>query len=434
MSKSKVAFSKNKHTFLFDFSAAPLTSDAGSLVVAKKIKELKIDSYFAPHIRDGRDQRYCKNSTQDLLFLKLLLLCCGYEDCNDVHHLRNDPAFVSLFNKKLPSQSTLSRWENSLNISGVIRLAYKMIDYYVSTIDPKRKQIVIDVDCSADPTFGNQQGSLFHGFHWMFMYNQLFYIDGETGQVILPVLRPGNVHTSKWSDYFLKIVVNKIRERFPQMKIILRADAGYSGPALYKAIEELDIEFAVGISANERLKSMTKDQVDFVSETYVKCNEKHQEFAGPFDYKAESWETPQKVYAKVESTGKGLNVRYFVSNFRDQNAEEIYRGFYVLRGEAAENRIKDIKNFCYSGRLSCHRFSANYFRLIMSCLAYEILRSVRAQLSKITKDPAIRAWSVQSIRLKLLKVAASVEQTVRRTYFRMAKGHPYADIITELLI
>jgi len=104
-----------------------------------------------------------------------MLLCCGYEDCNDVEHLGNDPALQTLFGGELPSQSTLSRWENALTIGDVARLcsaqasakamlAERMIDYYVATLDPERKEVIIDVDCTDDPTHGKQQGSLFHGY------------------------------------------------------------------------------------------------------------------------------------------------------------------------------------------------------------------------------------------------------------------------------
>lgn len=434
MRSSKIAFSQQKRAFLFDFSAEPLTSDGGLLVAAKQLKRLDLTSFFGPFIPDRRDQRYVEYSSDQLLSLRLMLLCCGYEDCNDVQHLRHDPALQALSGgDRLPGQSTLSRWENALTLGDVGRLAERMIDYYVATIDPTREEIIIDVDCTDDPTHGKQQGSLFHGYHWQWMYNELFYLDGQTGQVILPVLRPGNAHSSRWNDRFLRRIVHKIRSRFPDMAIHLRADAGFSCPAFYEVVEELDIGFCVGISANERLKRLIADEVAEVKAEYVQQDRVHQRFVGPFAYQADSWEYTQQVYAKIESTGKGLNVRFYVSNFEEEDPEELYRAFYVQRGEAAENRIKEIKNFCYSDRLSCHRFSANYFRLILSCLAYEVLRSLRERLPEVTRDPRLWVWSIQSIRLYLLKVAGQIKVTARRVYFRLARGHPYQTIITGLL-
>ena len=164
MSPSKIAFTKQKQAFHFDFSAEPLTSDGGLLVIAKQMKRLDLVRFFTPYIPDRRDPRYVEYHGEQLLSLRLMLLCCGYEDCNDVEHLDNDPALRSLCGGELPSQSTLSRWENALTIGDVARLAERMIDYYVATLDPERKEVIIDVDCTDDPTHGKQQGSLFHGY------------------------------------------------------------------------------------------------------------------------------------------------------------------------------------------------------------------------------------------------------------------------------
>ena len=433
MSTSKIAFYRYKNSFHFDFSGEKITSDGGMLLLMKNLGRNRLLKYLLSSIPDRRHPSYVEHSLEQLLCLRVVLLCCAYEDCNDISHLKDDPALQSLFGSSLPSQSTLSRWENSMSLPDVARLAMRMIDSYVDSLDPKREYIIIDVDCTDDPTHGAQQGSLFHGYYWHYMYNELFYLDGETGQVILPVLRPGNVHSGKWNDRFLTLIIDKIRARFPDMVIHLRADAGFSSPAFYDCAEASDFSFCIGISANERLKKLIAQDEEEVKEQYVRIGQKHQRFVGPFQYQADSWKHPQDVYAKIESTGKGLNVRFYVSNYQEDDPEALYKEYYVQRGEAAENRIKEIKNFCFSDRLSCHRFSANYFRLILSCLAYELLRSIREQLPKATKDPKIRAWSVQSIRLYLIKVAAQIRITVRRVYFRFARGHPYQKVLTALL-
>ena len=434
MVTSKLAFCQGNKQFHFNFSAERITSDGGLLLLNKLIRNNKMTDYFADHIPDSRHPSYTKYSTRQLLLLRTLLMCCGYEDCNDINHLEHDPALEALFPDGLPDQSTLSRWENSMNIGSVLKLAYRMIDYYVDSLDPRQEDVVIDVDCTDDPTHGNQQGTLFHGFYWQWMYNVLFYIDGTTGQVILPVLRPGNAHSARWNERFLDIILKKIKARYPHIHVHLRADAGFSSPKLYECVKRHGIGFCVGITSNSRLYELIEREVDEVKELYVEHDFKHQRFIGPFLYKAKSWKEKQKVYAKVESTGKGLNIRFYVSNYRDQNPEKLYKDFYVMRGETAENRIKDIKNFCFADRLSCHKFSANFFRLIISCLAYETLRKVKTCLPKVTKNERIQKWSIQSIRLYLIKVAALVRITVRRVYFRFAKGHPYQKLITQLLL
>lgn len=433
MSTTKIAIYRQKQQFHFNFSGERITSDGGILLLARQLRQTDLIRFFNASFPDRRHVSYVQHSADDLLSLRLLLLCCGYEDCNDIHYLGHDPALQSLFGSSLPSQSTLSRWENSLSLTDVSRLALRMIDYYVESLDPKRKHIIIDVDCTDDPTHGKQQGSLFHGYYWQWMYNELFYLDGQTGQVILPVLRPGNVHSGKWNDRFLRILISRIRARYAHMEIHLRADAGFSSPAFYDCADELDFGFCIGIGSNERLKRLIEPQVKEVKVQFVDSGEKHQRFVGPFEYQADSWDHPRDVYAKIESTGQGLNVRFYVSNYADEDPEELYRDYYVQRGEAAENRIKEIKNFCYSDRLSCHRYAANFFRLILSCMAYELLRSIREKLPEATKDKRIRNWSLQSIRLYLIKIAAQIRITVKRVYFRFARGHPYQDVLANLL-
>ena len=225
--------------------------------------------HYEPAIPDRRHASYVRHSVDQMLTLRILLLACGYEDCNDIQHLSSDPALQSLPGEFLSAQNTLSRWENSLSKTDVARLASCMVDAYVDSISPDREHIIIDVDCTDDPTHGKQQGSLFHGYYWHYMYNQLFYLDGQAGQVILPVLRPGNVHSGKWNDRFLKLIIHKIRQKHPHVQIHLRADAGFSCPEFYECAETLDFGFCIGIASNQTLKRLIEDEVGCVEEQYV---------------------------------------------------------------------------------------------------------------------------------------------------------------------
>jgi hypothetical protein len=264
------------------------------------------------------------------------------------------------------------------------------------------------------------------------MLNELFYLDGESGQVILPVLRPGNVHSNKWNERFIRLISQKLRARFPRIQIIIRADAGFSSSKFYEVVQELDLDFCIGISTNKRLSGLIQNNYDQVEDQYLRKGIKHQEFVGPLSYQAATWPCSQEVYAKIESTGKGMNVRFIVSNFEEEQANELYQDFYVQRGETSENRIKEIKNMCFSDRLSCHRFSANFFRLMLSSLAYELLRQLRVLIRKTSHQKAKR-WSVHSIRLYLLKVAAQVKQNIRSIHISFTKSFTQQNLFTEIM-
>ena len=432
MSTSRSAFYLKKQKISLDFYAQNTSSDGGFLLLHKLMRKTKIINSFSKVLHDNRDQRYVDFSLEQMIQTRVLLLAMGYEDANDLSYLREDPVLQSLLPEGVCSQSTMSRLENGFRMSELYELGLWWINRYVQSLPAGKEYVILDVDCTDDPTHGNQQGSLFHGYYWQWMLNELFYIDGETGQVILPVLRPGNVHSGKWNHRFLRGIVEALRTRFPNLQIVIRADAGFSGPDFYSLVEELELDFCLGVASNDRLKEVVRPLHDKIEEEYARHNKPFKTFMGPFSYQADSWPCPQDLYAKVESTGKGMNVRFFASNFADEKPLELYRDFYTQRGEAAENRIKEIKNMCFSDRLSCHRFSANFFRLMLSCLAYELLRMIREQIQTL-KHPVAQRWSVQSIRLYLLKVAAQVRVRVKAIHYSFSSAFAQQELFWQIL-
>ena len=288
-----------------------------------------------------------------MLRQRVFLMMQGYEDCNDEQKLRDDPVISKVLDSGLCSQPTLSRFENKADKHLIYQMCQWFVERYVEGLDEQTGQIIIDVDGTDDPTHGYQQLSLYNGYYGQTMYHELFFKDGNTGQVILPVLRPGNCHSNKWFVGLLKRIILKIRKKLPGIKILIRADSGFSGAAFYRLANRFNLQFCLGVSSNEVLKGLTKETVDQVKRQYASKKIKHQEFVGPMDYQAKSWDRPEKLYAKVESTGKGMNIRYFASNFENMTARQIYFGFYVKRGDASENRIKELKNMTYADRLSC---------------------------------------------------------------------------------
>ncbi len=371
MSQQITLFYQGKQQVNLDFSAQAVSSD-GAIVLSKKLeKKYKLIEQFCHDIPEYRDRRYIDHSIDEMISQRVFLMMQGYDDCNDVDRLKDDPIISEMLGGDLCSQPSISRFENSMTVRTIYELSMAWIDRYVSSIDKTRKQIVIDVDGTDDPAHGAQQLALFNGYYGRFMYHQLLFKDGDTGQIILPVLRPGNTHSSRWFVKILEKIVDRIRIRYPDIEIVIRADCGFSVPGFYDLADRKQLKFCVGISANERLKRITKKVVDIVRAQYLEKGLKHQHFVGGFTYQADTWNQPQTCYAKVESTGKGMNIRYFMSNLDDMSARQIYWGFYVKRGDASENRIKELKNMCYADRLSCHKFTANYLRLFLSCLCYE---------------------------------------------------------------
>ena len=355
----------------------------------------------------------------------------GYEDANDIKYLEKDPVLNSVLSDSLASQSTVSRLENSVALNKIISMSIWFMDEYVRSIPQDKQQIIIDVDATDDPTHGNQQYTLYNGYYQEMMYSELLFHDGETGQVILPVLRPGNAHSNKWFVPILKRLVKKIYKSHPDIEIIIRADSGFSGAKFYKLADKLNLKFCVGMPANERLKKKTEMSRQYIQKQYVAQKIKYKLFVPAFEYKADSWAKPEQCYAKIESTGRGLNVRYFCSNMDGQVADELYHNFYVMRGEASENRIKELKSMCFSDRLSCTSFTANYIRLFLSTLAYELFRKLK-ELIKTIGDKEASRWLINNLRLFVLKIGTIVKTKKRRITVSFTKHYKCKELLVNI--
>ena len=433
MSKENTLYYKKKQQVTFDFSAKEISSD-GAIILCEKIeRKHKLIKQFSSLIPDDRTIEKTEHSIEKMIKQRVFLMVQGYEDCNDEKYLRNDPLVNEVLDDSLASQSTLSRLENSPRRKDIYNISMDyFLDSYINTITKDRKQIIIDADGTDDPTHGDQQYSMFNGYYNQYMYNELLFHDGETGQVILPVLRPGNCHSNRWFVHILSIIVQKIRSKFPDIEIVVRADAGFSGASFYEFADDENLKYCIGITRNERLKKYTETAERIIKTAYADKAEKYQFFAGAFEYKADSWKKAEQCYAKIESTGKGMNVRYFCSNMQGQTAKELYWDFYVKRGETSENRIKELKNMCFSDRLSCNKYTANCMRLFFSCLCYEIFRLIK-ELIKKTGNTEAAKWQPSNIRLFLMKVGATISKKVRKIKISFSKAYVCRDLFTQIV-
>jgi len=430
MSIETTVFYRGNTQRCVDFTAEEISSDAAVVLLDKIERKHNIIKYFTGFIPDRRDPGKITHSLYKMLKQRVFTLMQGYEDCNDVHQLKNDPLLKDVLDGELASQPSLSRFENSLDKHAIFGLCYAWVDRYVDSLQG-RTEIIIDIDATDDPTHGDQQMSLFNGFYMQHMYNELLLHDGLTGQLILPVLRPGNSHSNRWYVSILKRVITKIRAKYPDMRIIIRGDSGFSCPAFYKLAEKSNLLFVLGIATNAVIKQRVGRACQAVQQLYVSRAIKHQHFCS-YSYQANSWDTPQTCYAKVESTGKGLNVRHIVSNLPASTARQIYVEVYVQRAEASENRIKELKNMCFSDRLSNHSYWANFLRLFISSMAYELFLKLKEAIKK-TGVKIAEKWQIDTIRVRLLKVGGTIKKTTRRIYYRLSRAFVWQDLFRRLI-
>lgn len=433
MSNKDSVFYKEGQAFLLDFEAQNVSAEGGLLLLDRIERKHQIIKYFSSLIVDKRNPSYVQHSVYKLLKQRVFLLMQGYEDANDATLLKEDLFVKEVFKGKIGSQPTISRFENSIDKHQIFSILEAWLDRYVANISD-REELIIDIDATDAETYGNQQQTLFNGFYGHSMYSELFFHDGLTGEIILPALRPGNAHSNWWYVAILKRIVSKIWQRYPKMKIIIRADSGFSSAKFYNWADGLDtIKYAIAIASNNVLKNKVKRAEKAVRFLYASNNEKHQHFIGPYSYQAGTWMHPKPCYSKIESTGKGMNIRHFISNIEEAEVRDLYFDFYVKRGDTSENRIKEAKSMCFSGRMSNHAFWPNFLRLIISSIAYEMFRLIKQIINK-TNFYKAKKWQVNNIRLFLLKVAGKIRRTKKRIYVSFSKSLIYKDLLRTLIL
>ncbi|HEX7477037.1 MAG TPA: IS1380 family transposase [Polyangiales bacterium] len=422
--------------------AQQISSDGGVVLLRQLDERLGLTARLAGLLGDQREPSKVRHSRLEQLRQRVYQISLGYEDCNDADWLRHDPAIRFACDAEghlLSSQPTLSRFENAI---GGRELNLLFRDYeqgYMDELAPTTDLIVLDIDSTDDETHGNQQLAFFHGFYDHHMLHPLLVFDGLSGQLITALLRPGRAHAAKGSITILTRLIRAIRRKCPQASILVRGDSAFAMPKLLDRLEQLDhelgdVEYVIGVAKNSRLLELAKPLRSSVEEEF---NDRKQ-FVRRFtwlSYASKSWPSERHVICKVEHSSRGENPRFVVTTLDEFSASLIYDVAYCARGQS-ENFIKDLKNALQADRLSCHRFVANAFRLLLHAIAYRLMHALRSTIAHVAPETLyvstdrVRLATAQmdTIRLRLLKVAAHVSSSVRRVLIRLPAAFPLAHI------
>jgi len=407
----------------------PLTSTDGGLLLLKKANGLLgLTDRLSACLRDPR-KGDPEHSLQKMLEQRVYGICQGWEDCNDFDTLRDDALYHHILGSCPASQPTLSRFENMVRRRDLYALSIAMVEVFIERHRSKPpKQIIIDMDATDDPTHGQQELEFYHGYYDRHCFLPVLVFcspDGGDEELVGAILRPGNVHAGRRSAAILRRLVKMLLAGLPQTQILFRADAGFALPEVYRTCEDLKISYLISLAKNSRLLDMAAPLRAQARSAKVELGAKVRLF-GEVSYAASTWPTERRVIVKAEVMDKGENPRFVVTNLSG-DPEALYDE-YCRRGDC-ENRIKELKNDLASGRTSCHRFTANCFRLLLHAIAFILLSQVRRMLDGT--DLAVSTMG--QIRLKLLKIAAQVQVTTRRTLIRLPRGHPHSGLLETLL-
>ncbi len=403
------------------FDGGALTSDGGVLIVRQVDRLLGLTQKAAAHLHDPRRKASCDHRLEDLLRQRVYGIALGYEDLNDHQTLRHDPALQTAVDRDdvLGSPSTLCRFENRMGKEAAWKLNELLVETFIASFNAPPKELILDFDATDDRVHGAQEGRFFHGYYDHYCFLPLYVFCGE--HLLVSYLRPSNIDGAKHTGGILKLLVKRLREVWPQVRIILRADSGFCRWKTLSWCDRHDVGYIVGLAKNSRIKALAKPLMDQAEEQYDQTGEKQRLFT-TVSYAAGTWNSPRDVIVKAEHGPQGSNPRFVVTNCLSHPQKDY--DTYCGRGDM-ENRIKEQQLDLFSDRTSAHGWWANQFRMLQSSLAYVLMQTIRRLGLQGTE---LAKAQCNTIRLKLLKIGAVVTRNTRTIRLHLSSSHPYQDL------
>jgi hypothetical protein len=425
------------------FDGGQLSSDGGGLLLREVERRTGLVSQFAACFRDFRNPLLVEHTLESLIRQRVIGLALGYEDLNDHDQIRHDPLIAALVEKADPTQplagkSTLNRLELTPEGNGEDR--YKRIVYDTAAIDrflvdaflqayekaPER--IVLDLDTTDDEIHGGQEGRFFHGYYGSYCYLPLYVFSGE--HLLCARLRQSNVGPAEGTVEELERIVSQIREQWPKVKIVIRADSAFSRDDITSWCEKHEVDYVLGLARNARLERMIASEMEQARVESERSGRPYRSYKD-FRYQTlESWSRERRVVGKAEYLVDKSNARFVVTSFpiEEVEAQSLYENDYCGRGDM-ENRIKEQKTFLFSDRTSAATMRANQLRLWFSSVAYLLMSALRRLGLKGTD---LAKAQCDTIRLKLFKIGARITVTTRKIWVSLSSSYPLSSLFAQV--
>jgi hypothetical protein len=280
-----------------------------------------------------------------------------------------------------------------------------------------RKRVVLDMDSTEIPVYGQQEGSAYNGHFESTCYHPLLLFNRE-GNCLAAKLRPGNVHSADgWEELLLPEIE---RQQKLGIEAVFRADAAFTKPEIYEESEERGVKYAICIPANDTLE---QDIAELLTRPVGRPSHKPVVRHKSFLYQAASWNKAGRVVAKVEFHAGELfpRVGFIVTNL-ETDSRAVVRFYNIKRG-TAEQWIKERKQAVKMTRLSCHRFRSNEVRLWLSVIAYNLGNLWRGCPLGPVLPRRIEKWSLTSLQQRLVKTGGRMIKHARYYWLLLAESH-----------
>ena len=424
-----VSFESNKQIKI-NFNGGDLSSDGGLLLIKEFASRVGLIKLVKKLFKTNDHTECRKHTDPDNLMQMIYQIIAAYfeDDCAD--ELTNDPVLTAILEKDaLASQPTLSRFWNRMDkdtLSQLNTITAKMRDIVYSIELPE--YMLFDLDSTLLNTYGSQEGEGFNFHYQEHGYHPLLCYDGLTDDLLKAELRDGTQYCSNGADQFMLPLLREYRTKYPSMQLFLRGDSGFAAPELYDACEDNDCKYAIRLKQNKTLIKYAADADDAL---YRATRYNQVDYAveyGEFEYQAGSWSHPRRVVFKVEKPfGQMVHLYTFVVTTMEMEPYQVIQ-FYCGRGKM-ENSIKEGKNGFDFSSVSSHSRVVNANRLQVHVLAYNLFNWFR----RLALSASMRKQRIDTIRLKLLKIAAKAVRSARYIVFKLCSSCPYKKEFYETL-
>jgi Transposase DDE domain group 1 len=414
-----------------DFNGGSLTSDAGALLLRELDKRIGLIDAINRCIPDPRNQFFIAHQQTTMLAQRIFGIALGYEDLNDHQSLREDPLFQIISERgirddlPLASPPTLCRLENRVDHKALANIAEVFVETFIRSYKTIPDELILDFDATDDPVHGNQENRFFHGYYDHYCFLPLYVFCGS--RLLVAYLRPSNIDAALHSRAILKLLVKRIRQAWPKVRLIFRGDSGFCRWRMMRWCDKHNVGYIMGLAGNDVLDRLAAQWTEQSRTEFEQTHQKQRIF-GQFMYAAQTWDCQRRIIVKAEHLQQGANTRFIVTNLAGGH-QELYDKLYCQRGEA-ENRIKEQQLGLFADRTSCHDFVANQFRVLLSAAAYILMDTLRRDGLAGTE---LANAQVGTIRLKLLKVGARIMCSVRRIVLHLAGGYPLKELFARVL-
>jgi hypothetical protein len=444
------------------FDGGAITSDAGALLLGATDRAIGLIGRFAACFEDHRSAEQVEHSVATLVGQRVFALALGYEDLVDHDTLRHDPVLAATMGKlsarrpdcaALAGKSTLNRLEHAPageptryhkigHDAGSIERLF--VDLFLDAHRTPPAEIVLDLDATDDPLHGAQEGRFFHGYYGCYCYLPLYVFCGD--HLLSAKLRRSNIDASAGAVAEVARIVAQIRARWPDMRIVLRADSGFARDGLMTWAEQNRVDYVLGLARNARLVGEIGAEFAAAKAEAERTGKPARCFKDFWYQTIGSWSCARRVVGPsrapararfADRIGRGpiaeqlvdgsgetcANPRFVVTSLAADAwaAQALYERLYCARGEM-ENRIKECQLDLFADRTSTGTMRANQLRLWFASMAYVLLEALRRIGLKTTQ---LARATAGTIRLKLLKIGALVRASVRRVTVKIASGHPW---------